>query len=894
MAILDNDFSSSILDGAALAAKETDSNLFVFPMDILDADYSEVAVNTYRYQYNVLSGYLDNKSFDGIVIEYGTIVSALNDEKKAEFLSKIGDTPVVLLAEKSDRFPYVCVDNKAGLIEVITHLVEFHKCKKIGYISGPKENYDSIERLNVYKDTMAEYGLFNEDYVRYGNFSEYIREQIEDLLKSHPDIEAIVCANDAMAMGACAYLKEMGKVVGEDIIVTGFDDIVPAFLHIPALTTIKAAPNELSYEAVISLVNGTVKKKHTIPSKLVVRESCGCTISEQHDSKKKELGITADWRINAKRKLDENIIRTKYEHELSNITREMVFSDLDDSEKYKTVLNTFKRLNIKSGYLYLYDDYVLHRKNDNWEMPSKLSLVANFQDDIYHTCLRGEDVYDTKTLFLDKRMQEGRRRDFVMIPLFFGENQIGQLLCETEPDLFKFVFILAGQFSNSLAIVDMNARQERMKRELEEISMYKSQFLANMSHEIRTPINAIIGFNEMILREASDDNISDYATDVKNASENLLSLVNDILDFSKIEAGKMTIINNNYSMKDLMTGVVDIVKDRADKKNLKLNLIVDERVPSVLYGDKARINQILLNLLSNAIKYTETGEVTVEVSLGQITGDEISGSAGDCVDAVKSAGGSGMTDASVEVTGAADGVKTASLTFSVKDTGIGIKEEDISDLFVKFKRIEENRNRNIEGTGLGINIVASLLFLMDSKLLVESTYNVGSRFYFTLEQKVVDATPVGKVEKNRDRDLSRKVYRAPYKAPSARILVVDDNGLNRKVIKKLLSETEMFVDTADSGLMCIEKLQEDTYDVVLLDHMMPQMDGIETLAEIRDKGIISKDKTKIIALTANAIIGAKEMYMEAGFDDYLSKPVRVEDLNNMLLKCIDESKIQRS
>lgn len=375
----------------------------------------------------------------------------------------------------------------------------------------------------------------------------------------------------------------------------------------------------------------------------------------------------------------------------------------------------------------------------------------------------------------------------------------------------------------------------------------KSQFLAQMSHEIRTPINAVLGMNEMILRESSDENILDYAANIQSAGRTLLSIINSILDFSKIEDGKMEIIPVKYDIASMINNLVNSIAERARDKSLDFIVDVDEKLPSVLLGDDVRITQVIMNLLTNAVKYTEEGKVTLSIKEGK-------------------------RDANFVY-----------LDVQVKDTGIGIREEDMIKLFESFERLEEKRNRNIEGTGLGMSIVTKLLEMMDSELHVESVYGVGSVFSFCLRQSIVDAHPIGDYVKRLERSKGQSEEVTHLYAPKARVLVVDDNAMNLKVVKNLMKLNGIVPDQVLSGMEAIEMIRRKNYDIVFLDHMMPKMDGIETLVKIKEEHL-KTDGMTIIALTANAVVGAKEIYLKAGFDDYLSKPIEVDRLEKKLAK----------
>ena len=396
------------------------------------------------------------------------------------------------------------------------------------------------------------------------------------------------------------------------------------------------------------------------------------------------------------------------------------------------------------------------------------------------------------------------------------------------------------------------------KAQAEEASRAKSNFLANMSHEIRTPINAVIGMNEMILRECKDEGIRYYSENVKAAGRTLLELINQILDFSKIEAGKIEIIPVEYYMASMLNDLVNMLKPRAMDKGLKLELGFDEKMPGVLFGDEVRIKQIITNMLTNAVKYTEKGTVTFYMGYDTIP----------------------------------DEPDSVYLRVAVEDTGIGIKEEDMEKLFTEFERIEEKRNRNIEGTGLGMAITLNLLRMMGSNMQVDSTYGYGSTFCFVLKQKVVSWEPLGDYEKSYYAILkSKKSHQEKFTAPNARVMVVDDNKMNLVVFQNLLKNTQVRIDTAESGDACLAHTQERKYDIIFLDHMMPNKDGIETLHELRAQEDNPNRDTVVVCLTANAIANARGHYISAGFDDYLTKPISPQKLEEMLAEYLPPEKI---
>ena len=387
-----------------------------------------------------------------------------------------------------------------------------------------------------------------------------------------------------------------------------------------------------------------------------------------------------------------------------------------------------------------------------------------------------------------------------------------------------------------------------------DISEAKTKFLASMSHEIRTPINSILGMNEMILRENNDSVIDEYSRNIKTSGKMLLMLVNDVLDFTKIESGKMEIKEEDFRLDDLLCDVISLIKERAEEKSLVLNTQIAEKVPNDMIGDEFRIRQILVNLLNNAVKYTENGSITLYV------------------------GGEFKEDGYI-------------LHLRVKDTGKGIRKEDIGQLFDAFSRADMKTNANIEGTGLGLAIVKSIVSSMNGEVGVESEYGAGSEFYVHLPVKytgpelLADDFMVG-------RNLQDTVSEnCSFTAPDASILAVDDNQSNLTIVKLFLKRNGIVPDLCTSGNRAIELCKEKKYDLILLDHMMPQPDGIETLHAIKsDKDSQNRD-TKVIVLTANAVAGSKQMYLSEGFDDYLTKPLDSEVLEEAVKRMLPKNKV---
>lgn len=423
-----------------------------------------------------------------------------------------------------------------------------------------------------------------------------------------------------------------------------------------------------------------------------------------------------------------------------------------------------------------------------------------------------------------------------------------------------FMSLIVAEIVNSLIteqnhrLLDALRKEKRSQQEAEAANMAKSSFLANMSHEIRTPINAILGMNEMILREEKDPAIRGYAGNIQASGNSLLSIVSDVLDISKIESGKLEIIPVDYEVNSLISDCCNMAAGRAKAKELELLVECADNVPMKLCGDETHIRQIIMNLLTNAVKYTEKGTVKLIVS----------GSFND----------GGFV-----------------LKVDVSDTGIGIAEENLPQLFTQFQRFDLQRNRNIEGTGLGLSIVKRLCDLMSGTITARSVLGSGSTFTVELPQKVVDSTPCGGVNLNYSAGAEHE-YHHSFEAPEAKILAVDDLPVNLLVIANLLKETRIKIDTAGSGRECLDKCSQQKYDLILMDHMMPEMDGVLTFEKLHGDKSSPNFETPVIMLTANALAGMREQYMDVGFADYVSKPVRGAKLEEAIRRNLPESLIK--
>lgn len=405
------------------------------------------------------------------------------------------------------------------------------------------------------------------------------------------------------------------------------------------------------------------------------------------------------------------------------------------------------------------------------------------------------------------------------------------------------------------------AEAEAARKNAESANMAKSFFLANMSHEIRTPINGILGMNTMLLKECKDATLLEYAQNIQNAGHTLLSLVNDVLDITKIESGKMELLIGDYDLFAVLNDCYSVADPRAQSKGLEFNINVNPKTPSLLSGDEVRLRQIINNLLSNAVKYTPSGTVDLLVDFKTLPEENSN--------------------------------KRIELVVIVADTGIGIRSDDRGKLFQSFERIDLDRNRNIEGTGLGLNLTKKLVEMMDGRVLVKSVYGSGSVFEVHVPQPVIGDAVIGNFMERHKEFISFNSGVKKFKAKNARLLVVDDVSMNLKVVCGLLKETEIKVDTATNGEDALALVEGNHYDLILLDHMMPVMDGIETLQCMKDIKSFDIKKTPVVMLTANAVVGAKDAYIQAGFTDYITKPIREEVLLTTVKKLLPPELIDK-
>ncbi|MCR5657277.1 MAG: DegV family EDD domain-containing protein [Butyrivibrio sp.] len=471
---------------------------------------------------------------------------------------------------------------------------------------------------------------------------------------------------------------------------------------------------------------------------------------------------------------------------------------------------------------------------------------------------------------------EGKRK-YVLMALAVASAAVAYYIAYTYPELVAHHSEKAAYFDSfssiilvSILIVAMvlfenkiyiheNSLIEKQRKEIEDLSEVRNKFFSNMSHEIRTPIDSIIGFNELTLREDISEEVLENSQNIRSASKLLLSLINDVLDLSKLEAGMMEIVPVDYDSVGLLSETINLVWENATRKGLAFYVEVDPDIPTRLLGDDTRIEQILINILENAIKYTNEGSVSLSVTCNRV----------------------------------AD--RQAEMIYTVEDTGIGIKRDNLPFIFDEYKRIDMANSKEIIGTGLGLTIAKQLVDQMNGEILVNSVYTKGSTFVVKIPQEIMVEKPVGNLSLDEIRKREEKqFYRQSFEAPSARLLIVDDNQMNRVVTAKLLRDTKMIIDTESSGPLCLERCANTHYDAIFLDQEMPEMDGIECLRLIRSQIGGMCRETPVVVMTAHSSAEDQAKFRMAGFDGYLLKPLNGEMLENTLLRILPAELVHRT
>ena len=547
-------------------------------------------------------------------------------------------------------------------------------------------------------------------------------------------------------------------------------------------------------------------------------------------------------------------ITKKYEVNSKYINFEITESAAaSDYEVLSDVLRELRRC----GFLFSLDDYGIGYSNVRSIFSLDFDVIKIDKSILWEVQSENEKETNNGQIILENSVRMLREMKLKILVEGVETADHLELLEQLQVDYLQgFYFsrpVSKNELLGILRVTELTRMEEQRARAASEA---KSSFLANMSHEIRTPINAVLGMNEMILRESKNKRILDYAHNIEGAGRTLVSLINDILDFSKIESGSMEIVETEYDLSSVINDVVNMINIKVREKGLEFKIKVDPDLPDALFGDGMRFRQIMVNILNNAVKYTPHGSITLEL------------------------------------TGRLQEKDRVLLKAVVTDTGIGIKEEDLGKLFRKFQRLDMTQNKSIEGSGLGLAITYNLLQIMHGEIEARSTYGKGSTFTVTLPQKIQRFDAIGDFRRRYQMNVKeQQAYHESFRAPDARILVVDDTPVNHTVLKELLKKTKILIDCAYSGKECIEMVQHEKYDLIFLDYRMPEMDGIETLHFMKALENYPNRMTPVVALTANAVAGARENFLREGFDDYMIKPVESQRLEEMLIHYLPSEKV---
>ena len=798
----------------------------------------------------------DFSKFDGVVVDLNNISSKEVKYRLVEKLRSL-DIPVVSLTQAIDGLYYVGIDNAKPIRQLMDHLYEEHGCRSFMYCGGPEDNYENIERLSEFLRQIQNRNLSVEDTpIFYGDydFNTGVRYMDEIMKKNIPFPDAIICANDNIACGLCTQSAKYGIRIPDDFRVTGFDNLDKASFFKPQITTVsqdRERIGELTFELLRDIWdNKEVERFRYLDAECVYGESCGC----------KNSGLV-DYRDYAKGQVVWGITKEGYDERVVNLKNRM--SECEEfSEIFQSIAEYFNTLEC-DGFYVVVDEELLELKEMD-QFP-----VSGYNKELLRVAYAKEKEHVLE-IHTEKELEEYLRKTdtgcaFMYTAIHFEDHTIGYTILKNGRFLYEnpYFFDIHSAFTDRLEDLYQKKRLRMMNQKLEEARLEaqqantaKSNFLANMSHEIRTPMNAIIGFSELVLQEKLPGVVTDYVTDIKTSSHALLAIINDILDLSKLESGKMELCEEDYYLGSVLRDVYLLNKNQADKKHLEFEVKIFGEIPDGLHGDKTRVRQVLVNLLGNSVKYTQKGKISLHIRL-------LEKYSGGCV-----------------------------IAFQIADTGIGIRKEELSHIFDAFTRVDMKKNQSIEGTGLGLAVTLAFLKLMGGDLQVESEYGKGSVFTAIIPQRIHDTTPVNLQMHRKDKEIEQYTMKN-ITIKDTRVLVVDDNPINLKVMEKSLKHYGLKVDFASGGLEAIRLCTTNCYPIVFMDQMMPHMDGTETMKEIRkiNPYYAHGGEGRIIVLTANAIAGVRENLLKEGFDEYLGKPVNYNRMEQLFISILPRDKV---
>ena len=936
-------------------ALKANISLYIFPGGRLSTYYDSEVLH------NSVYSLANNENLDGLICRsVGLKDDKISEDDFIKFHSGFDPLPYVTLSNKIPGHPCVEFDGYTGMKQLVTHCIKVHGAKKIAFLCGPAAHNHVMDRLSGCEDALKEAGLpgirdsvLVTDFFPWESGDKAAAQLFEERnLIPGRDFDTLVGSNDDMALKAINYFSDKGYHVPQDYRAIGFDNSVESQLTDSPLSTVMAPYDELSNEC-FQILSDLIDSKDSpdkkqiedvlLPSKPIIRESCGCgelyyllskpknsdfslenedktliaRIAESLELNEKEVEVYVRPLIRTWRKIppagdpktviqpSEKIFFHHFEEAITKffsaqkdpevlfkLLKDILYSGNVPASKIRTfepvmlweifkirdrvvLLEQYKQENINTALNFLKFELLETRDKDSLieslarYLPTigiETAGLVLYVDDKTSRWVGGyspegiipakEQLFPVKLLVPADLKYLFSYGIFLVQSLFIEDKSIGYFI-HTIPEYKGTIFgELRATISYALKGIfqfeEVVSAQRKVLESMEEgriltlqkeaaqaASEAKSQFLANVSHEIRTPMNAILGMSELILSEKLNKRQKQYVEDIKTSAMALLDIINQILDLSKIQSYKMNLIPVHYDFKAMLDSIGSMVRFLIKNEDVTFSMDIHGDLPQYLYGDNVRLRQILLNILGNAVKFTKAGYVYFGIEIND-----------------------------------------AHISFTIKDTGFGIKEEDIPYLFEAFKQVDMVRNRDIKGTGLGLTITKALVEMMGGQIGVESIYGKGTTFNVLIPKVLGDGNKM-------HRSLSEG--RAMC-SPGTKILVVDDNLINLNVISGLLRLSNVTAFTATSGLMAIEMIQNNSYDLIFMDHMMPEMDGIEAMKIIRETG----SKAPIIALTANAITSAKEMLLAAGMDDFLSKPIVKEELNGILMKWIPGSKFINS
>jgi len=776
----------------------------------------------------------DFSKFDGVFLLSDCMDVPGMLETIDERLAEYPDLPVISIRRRMDNHYNVILDERHAMDVVYDHLLGYHSLKRVFYVSGTPGREDAEKRLECYRSKMDEFGIpYEEDWIFHGNFWTTMGPQMVEWLEEKGMPEAVVCANDYMAISLIQELQTRGYKIPEDVIITGFDDIDKAVINTVSLTTVRVSPYTLAQKTMEVferiLAGEKVEINNYIGGELVVRDSCGC--SKRLSDDYAQMGYNMYF---------------KYEDTVINNEVFMYFSRSSQSKKdIETIMRTAAYHNSMLGE---YKDlhFVVNNSLDKKKFDDKATYKYRIKNanelEIYDVVFERGDL-------LPLEANDTPQRYYVM-PVHFDDKLFGYACLDTGDDVA--MSSVCTSFLVSVANNIERIYQEEKVRELverekeariiaEKASSMKDDFLINLSHEVRTPLNTIMGFCNMLFDENLSEEGFEYLTSIRYAGNNLLRMIGDILDYCQLSAGGFKLHRKRYNSMALKEAIEHMMEMFCRGKEIVYSVSIAKDVPPKLIGDRERIEQILVNLCSNAAKYTKKGRIKASIRWQPESKD------------------------------------SGNLILAVMDTGIGIRKEDMEVIFDSFKQLDAARNRSNEGAGMGLTVCNMLVKTMGGTITIDSIVGKGSCFTVKIPQ---DIGVVGESVARRPKPNNSKHIDG---VSGSKILIVDDNQMNLKVEGVLLSKYGVNVLKAMSGQEAIDILDADnSISLVFMDYMMPEMDGAEATRIIRSKG----NDIPIIAVTANTISGATDIYYEAGMSDYLPKPIDIHRMEDILRKWI--------